>query len=637
MISSWSVTNFKSIREQVALHFAPLTLFAGENSAGKSTLIQNILLTAQTLQSSVVSRSVILNGRLARLGTFNDIRSNSGQTNSISVLFELKEAELEQPLFQQSLRVGRYYYVGSGDYHRTMAATRCAYSFSGGSGESEGEAFQLQPRLESGSVTFISSNPDTESVEFSFARHGESREQVLSRVGVTQLALNVAPSSLDYRVTSVTPLASTRYYRGPRNSTNTGVVLRHFLPAGIAVAFDKVAEQVDSTYEALTEPNARYMYGNWGEPSTELLKNETAQKIYTTAVETVAKNAAPFMTENIRRELTTLKNDFSVLAISRLTERLPASIRKELQAVLAEQEQEMKLALRGARPPSRELTVVPPAGPIAFASDYITTFFSERVRYLGPLRDEPKPVYPLSGQNDPNDVGLRGEHTAAVLDTHRNTEIRFISSKAFPFSKVSDIIVQNNTLGQAVSDWLAYIGIGDDFDTADKGKLGHELKVVTSRGSELHDLTHVGVGVSQALPILVLSLLAEPGSTLIFEQPELHLHPRVQTRLADFFVSLIFSGKQCIVETHSEYLVSRLRYLAALAEDTQIVDKLKMYFVEKDADQSVYKEVEMSERGVIANWPGGFFDETERNAAAILEAQLRKSKTKLRKLNEKKS
>jgi predicted ATPase len=82
-------------------------------------------------------------------------------------------------------------------------------------------------------------------------------------------------------------------------------------------------------------------------------------------------------------------------------------------------------------------------------------------------------------------------------------------------------------LPKAVLDWLDYMGVASDIKTVDKGKLGYELKVVTGNSGALHDLTHVGVGVSQVLPILVQSLLAEKGSTLIFEQPELGLHPRV--------------------------------------------------------------------------------------------------------------
>src|SRR5580698_5246676 len=102
------------------------------------------------------------------------------------------------------------------------------------------------------------------------------------------------------------------------------------------------------------------------------------------------------------------------------------------------------------------------------------------------------------------------------------------------------------------------------------GKLGHELKVTTHGVERPHDLTNVGVGVSQVLPIVVMCLLAPVDSTMILEQPELHLHPAVQARLADFFLSIAKAGKQCIVETHSEYLINRLRLRSVQAMDDEL-------------------------------------------------------------------
>ena len=68
---------------------APLTIFAGANSSRKSTLIQSLLLTAQTLQSPVQTRPVILNGHIVRLGAFDDVVSNGFQSNKIVIGFEL--------------------------------------------------------------------------------------------------------------------------------------------------------------------------------------------------------------------------------------------------------------------------------------------------------------------------------------------------------------------------------------------------------------------------------------------------------------------------------------------------------------------------------------------------------------------
>src|ERR1019366_5707984 len=147
----------------------------------------------------------------------------------------------------------------------------------------------------------------------------------------------------------------------------------------------------------------------------------------------------------------------------------------------------------------------------------------------------------------------------------------------------------------AVTDWLLYLGVAESVVTVDKGKLGHELKVVPPGLTQAHDLTHVGVGVSQVLPILVMCLLADPDTTLVFEQPELHLHPRVQTLLGAFFLSMGVLGKQCVLETHSEYLINRLRFRAAAETKSEFAKAMKMYFVEKRGDTSFFRSVVVNE------------------------------------------
>jgi len=120
--------------------------------------------------------------------------------------------------------------------------------------------------------------------------------------------------------------------------------------------------------------------------------------------------------------------------------------------------------------------------------------------------------------------------------------------------------------------------------------------------------------------------MANSDSTLIFEQPELHLHPKVQTRLADFFISLSTIDKQCIVETHSEYLINRLRYLVAISKGETLSNNSILYFVEKENSISKYNEIRINKYGVIKDWPKGFFDESEKLASKMLEAAMLKRK-----------
>jgi predicted ATPase len=256
--------------------------------------------------------------------------------------------------------------------------------------------------------------------------------------------------------------------------------------------------------------------------------------------------------------------------------------------------------------------------------DFVDTFFSTRVRYLGPLRDEPRPLYPLSTSGDSTDVGTKGEFTAAVLDVNRDVLVQYLSPESINAGKF-DGELESRPLIEAVEHWLRYLGVSTGVRTKDRGSLGHELKVLSEGINRELDLTQVGVGVSQVLPIVVLSLLAPRGSTLIFEQPELHLHPKVQALLGDFFISMSRSYTQCVVETHSEYLLNRLRFRVAQSEPS-IADQMKVYFAEVTNGETTYRPVTISDYGSVLEWPTGFFDESTSESEAILLAALQKRK-----------
>ncbi|PMQ18259.1 DUF3696 domain-containing protein [Janthinobacterium sp. AD80] len=629
MIKSWAVKNLKSIQEENPLEFGPLTLFVGQNSSGKSTLIQSILITAQTIQNNVASRSVVLNGKIVRLGAFSDIKSNDAPQNEIAISFELKRSPFSlQP--QNISNKGRYY---SSEYQDKMEYVYCSYKFSAGNSDLIDKSLQLQPQLESGTISYKS---DGANQEFSFERTGESAASSLLKLGVNLSNARIPDESiLTYRIKSKIEHAYLNVFGFNDQIKQAGVMFRHFLPTSVAVSYDAIEVEVESIYDALVYGNSRYDYiSHIQKINNNPLSNQKLNKIFTDVCLVALSNSSAIAVNRIKSAILELGLKFNHRNIANVHASLTSDERKKLSILLNAREAEIKKHLRDDREPRNEISMFPLSEPISYAADYVSNFFLDKVKYLGPLRDEPKSIYPISGYNDPNDVGYKGEFTAAVLENNRNSNVSFIPSSHFPFSTLDRIQTGSAKLYVAVSDWLEYLGIASEVATEDKGKLGHEMTIATQSSDHHHDLTHVGVGVSQALPIVVLSLLAERGSTLIFEQPELHLHPKVQTRLADFFMSLIFAGKQCIVETHSEYLISRLRYLSAMAKDVEISKQIKIYFVEKPKNQSIYSEVTISDTGVIKNWPDGFFDETERNSAAIIEAQLEKATTRRKSIKE---
>jgi predicted ATPase len=113
----------------------------------------------------------------------------------------------------------------------------------------------------------------------------------------------------------------------------------------------------------------------------------------------------------------------------------------------------------------------------------------------------------------------------------------------------------------------------------------------------------------------------------MLEQPELHLHPALQQRLGDFLLACANSGRQLIVETHSEYIVSRLRRRIAAAPEDSLVSTVEILFAEKDEQGDThFRPVRANEYGGIEEWPKGFFDQTASEAQEILRAAVKKRK-----------
>jgi predicted ATPase len=140
-------------------------------------------------------------------------------------------------------------------------------------------------------------------------------------------------------------------------------------------------------------------------------------------------------------------------------------------------------------------------------------------------------------------------------------------------------------------------------------------------------LTAVGVGVSQVLPVLTLCLLSDPGSLIILEQPELHLHPATQQLLADFFLACARSGRQLLVETHSDHLVSRIRRRIAEDRSGVVKELATIVFAEQHpAEGTSYRPIEVSDYGSVEDWPEGFFDQAATEAQAILKEAVARRK-----------
>lgn len=613
MLTKWKLFNFKAIQQETELEFKPLTIFAGANSSGKSTVLQSILLVTQTLANAVTNRPIVLNGDLVRLGQFDDIKSIGSEAAEITIGWTLDSPESAaiQPSLP-GLPSGVRYMVEQEQMVRRMT---CEIAFDSVSGSASADVQQLQPAL-------LSMNMDAQlwTDEDQLRTSSMSLRQTSKTLDQTEAP--GAPQGPRFSIKFDHDTEEARQAKSLPHEID-GVVLQHFLPARLLASFTAPEVRTEAIMRALSG-DSRYSVSrtgfasvaeeslslevigivadhlSTGHPLSEWIVNSQREP----GTEIKIRDIESF----IRRRRTLLASNAGGTIVN------PDGLRLELLAVLSKD---------GSQDVFRKMLVMPDE--LRPAIQRCAEWFGSSVKYLGPLRDDPKPLYPLVSNIDPSDVGLRGEHTASVFHTHREKIIEFLSPDNFRNPRITPVR-SKRTLKFAVFEWLKYLGVATALETQDKGKLGHEMQVRLHDDDLPHDLTHVGVGVSQVLPIVVSCLLAEPDTTLIFEQPELHLHPMVQERLADFFLAMAMMGKQCVLETHSEYLINRLRFRAAAAEGSQLVETIQIYFAEKKGSQSSFRPIVVNEYGAILDWPEGFFDQSQAEAEKILREATRKRK-----------
>lgn len=240
------------------------------------------------------------------------------------------------------------------------------------------------------------------------------------------------------------------------------------------------------------------------------------------------------------------------------------------------------------------------------------------VYYVGPLREYPKRLYLWSGET-PDHVGEKGDRAVEA--------ILAAGSRSFNWKPRQ----KTRPLGELVAERLRSMRLISDFEVKPLGPHRKEYEVLVRTAPKLPEvkLTDVGFGVSQVLPVIVEALYVPRRSIVIFEQPEIHLHPRVQAELADLFVDAIRAREngiprdcQFIVESHSEHFLRRLQ--RRIAEEELSAEDAALYFVHTEGATARIEALKVDLFGNIVNWPEGFFGDEMADLVARSDAQARR-------------
>ncbi|HEY89625.1 MAG TPA: AAA family ATPase [Thermoflexia bacterium] len=258
--------------------------------------------------------------------------------------------------------------------------------------------------------------------------------------------------------------------------------------------------------------------------------------------------------------------------------------------------------------------------------DRLRTALTSHLHYVGPLRSAPQNVYvhqQLSGLQ----VSSAGEQTIQLLYENLNTKVDFVkwSGKDFSLSALSRSKEPlKDTLGRA----FTLLGIEQDLRIKHPGSSSYEADLNLHHQTRTRVLiSQVGFGISQILPIIAVGLLSTPGDFLIFEQPEIHLHPRAQAGLADFLLCLTLTGRQILIETHSDHLINRIRRRLAEDKENLLSERVNLFFVSPPTSVELGANIttaKFDKYGNIEEWPRGFLAETAYESGAIMDAAMDK-------------
>jgi predicted ATPase len=249
---------------------------------------------------------------------------------------------------------------------------------------------------------------------------------------------------------------------------------------------------------------------------------------------------------------------------------------------------------------------------------------SEDIAYLNSFRRPPEQVY-STGQTAGRILEPDGSNVAEVLWQLRDEPVAFVlpDSEAdctLPLAEMTDVVIRE------------VLGLRQAVRVEEVAKDILEVKVQTLGPEPFPvSLADVGLGYNQVLPVIVQGLLTLPGGLVIFEQPEIHLHPDVQARLILFFVGLAKSGRRVLVETHSSHMIEHLCLAIARDPTDRLAEEAQALFVHAPDHQHPSARIEsvtITPYGEIINWPLHFLPDVAELDEAIIKAGFAKQKAK---------
>jgi len=428
MLKSWSLQNFKAIIDSKRVHLAPITVLAGLNSSGKTSFLQSILLIAQILSNPVLNRSLLPNGPIVQLGTFDDLLNRSSPTRTLTISFEL-DKEKEEIEYDED---DEPFFI-SGPHIQSIRATIC---FRGvpqeGSSLSIIDAsrvytayasFHLTSWEDIGFPSLLFGNAQIEE-DFTLQEVDEETMNRLLKEGNAEQIQRFLVRSQRPRHTGDFDLS------GQEQAENYLLTLIHFLPGRLAYRFSQTEHQARLLRKELALlldvhiPEPPTYPSSFSSPSSSSFEQgkKALQQLFEEKHLSPLFQGTSFLDlirwyRSLGRTLPeaqfdALKEEVAAIVIQRIIDQeIPHDPKEQSHSSELELQDALNLMLQA----KEEL--------LDRAVGSIVGFFTTKIRYLGPLRADPQATQKYPFTNEFDDVGSKGEYAAAVYEANQEKQI----------------------------------------------------------------------------------------------------------------------------------------------------------------------------------------------------------------------
>lgn len=575
------IENFKSYSERTEIEVSEFSAFLGANSSGKSTALQTLLALKQTVECNSSDIELLLCGKYVTLGDFTDV-INDPEKNAFKI-----GVLLENEITKEKCEGVSEYQI---EWEFTNDKGTAGVKLDNVLIECNAKRILLKSEREKQFRLYY----ENQLTELGLKIANLSIEEL--RIYFDKEFNSIYKELIDSIVISVCGNKSKRAdLKSPmflRNEEDMFVSLmqaeynaKEYL-GDCKNKVEKLSRKFVDLLKQYSEVQRKYVAeGSWRLPDTLKVDLLNRAIICTGKYEEFEKNYVRF-----QKKLEAYKRD------------IPAIDKWEGNCRILESALGGQLNKRAARE----------IDDIRFALDVYGHFQEKilgKIFFVGPIRENPQGLYNIGFDTIPKYVGPTGAYFASVL-LHQNKRKKYF----FPEGELEE-----TTLLEALAAWSVHLNIASEVKVDKNNSFGFNVSIANTE-NKISDIMNVGIGTSQVLPVLITGLLSEEEEVLVFEQPELHLHPYSQSRLADFFVELIKYGRSVIVETHSEYFLLRLRYHVLM--ENIAADKVNICFFQNKEGTKV-RNCEISGFGNL-DYPEDFYDETQELLNELMNAALMK-------------